>query len=566
MTDATASTGAAWGDGRPTIAYFSMEIAIDDAIPTFSGGLGVLAGDHLMSSSDLGLPMVAVTLCYRKGYFTQRIDGRGQQDELPVAWSPEANLEPIGQTVGVEIAGREVLVGGWRHRLVGQGGSELGILLLDTDVEGNDAEARTITDQLYGGDEHHRLEQEIVLGIGGIAMLERLGYVELSRFHMNEGHSALLALALVEAAREGGAPLDTAIEQARARCVFTTHTPVPAGHDRFDASLATNLLGPKRAGTLSELGLLEEGSLNMTELGLRLSGFANAVSLRHGDTARSMFPSASIRSVTNGVHVGRWAAPAIASLFDRFIPGWRADNALLHYASRIGLDELDDAHRTAKKALIGAVAARSSTELDPDALTIGLARRVTPYKQPTLLFSDLDRLSAISATAGPIQVVCSGKSHPRDDPGKALIVRILEAADALRGVVEVAFLEDYDLELASLLVAGTDLWLNTPSKPNEASGTSGMKAALNGVPSLSVLDGWWIEGCIEGVTGWSIGGEDSSSDAELLYDKLGQVVVPLFYSDGRGYLDVMRHAIGLNGSFFNTERMARQYAVAAYGL
>jgi starch phosphorylase len=468
--------------------------------------------------------------------------------------------------VQVEIAGREVAVGGWRYRLKGVGGGELVIMLLDTDLQENDASARAITDQLYGGDQQHRLEQELVLGIGGLRMLEDLGYPELARFHMNEGHSALLALALLEAQVDRGLPLDTAIEHVRSRCVFTTHTPVPAGHDRFDTPLVAEVLGPTHTATLDELDLLGGGSLNMTELGLALSGFVNAVSLRHREVTRAMFPSATIRSVTNGVHVGRWAAPPLATLFDRRIPGWRSDNAQLHYATELDLDELDQAHRTAKAALIAAVRERTSTVLDPDALTIGLARRATPYKQTALLFSDLDRLGEISATSGPLQILCSGKAHPQDAPGKALIARVIAAQEALRGTVSVVFLEDYDLELASLLVAGSDLWLNTPIKPHEASGTSGMKAALNGVPSLSVLDGWWIEGCVEGVTGWAVGDDGEGSDADLLYDKLGRVVAPLFRFERRRYLEVMRHAIALNGSFFNTERMAREYALSAYGL
>lgn len=565
MTTTARAAAHAPGQDR-SVAYFSMEIAIADALPTFSGGLGVLAGDYLLSAADLAAPITAVTLCYRGGYFAQHVDARGQQHELPVVWSPESHLEPLTAQVSIELFGREVRIGAWRYRLIGYDGAELDVVFLDTDVEGNDDDARSITDRLYGGDEHHRLAQEAVLGLGGVAMLAALGIDPVTTYHLNEGHSAFLTLALLQSELQSGSDLAAAVAAVRDRCAFTTHTPVPAGHDRFETPLVEAGLGHARCALLGELGLLEDGWLNMTELSLALSGFANAVSLRHGEVSREMFPHASIRSVTNGVHVGRWAAPSVAALFDRHLPGWRGDNSLLRYAGGIELDELDAAHRVAKAALLGAVAERSAKRLDPDALTIGLARRATPYKQTALVFSDLDRLRAIAEDAGPLQVICSGKAHPRDEPGKELIARIVAAAKALEGAVDVVFLEDYDLELAALLVGGSDLWLNNPVKPHEASGTSGMKAALNGVPSLSVLDGWWIEGCVEGVTGWAIGDHELGDDAELLYAKLGDVVAPLYRTAPAAYLEVMRQAIALNGSFFNTERMVREYATAAYDL
>jgi starch phosphorylase len=438
---------------------------------------------------------------------------------------------------------------------------------LDTDLAENAAGDRTVTDQLYAGGQEHRLHQEVVLGLGGLAMLGALGYEPVT-FHMNEGHCSLLTLGLMEALlAPGSAPSEKDIDAVRKQCVFTTHTPVPAGHDRFPEGLVRSVLGPRRSELLSQVGTLTSGSLNMTDLGMRLSDFTNGVSLRHGEVSRTTFPEVGVRSITNGVHADSWAGAALQRLFDRDLPGWRAQNDLLRYATGIDLADLEEAHRECKTELIDTVQRSTGLALEPDALTIGLARRATPYKRTALLFSNLERLRALVETYGPLQVVCSGKAPPGDEGGKALIAEIVAAGERLRGVVKVVFLEGYSLSLAKVLCAGSDVWLNTPAKPNEASGTSGMKAALNGVPSLSILDGWWIEGCIEGITGWAIGDHTTDGDdASALYDKLEQVVAPLFYRDRHAFLVIMRNAIALNGSFFNTERMVREYSLSAYGL
>lgn len=541
---------------RETVAYFTMEVALEDALPTYSGGLGVLAGDYLRSAADLGLPIVAVTLCYHGGYFTQHVDSAGRQHATPVEWSPSEVLDPLDTVVTIELDGRPVAVGAHRYVIEGETGAQVPVYFLDTDLETNDAPARGLCDQLYSGDGDHRLRQEAVLGLGGVAMLEALGY-RPERFHMNEGHSALLSLALLD--REP-------IEAVRPRCAFTTHTPVPAGHDRFPAASVEAVLGGHRTAQLTALGRLEGGELNMTELGIAASQFVNAVSVRHGEVTREMFPGTPVCSITNGVHLARWAGPSIAELFDTHLTGWRSDNALIRYASSLPIEELERAHAAEKRRLLDQVVERTGRQLDPAALTIGLARRATAYKQTTLLFTDLDRLRAIAEAGGPIQVLFAGKAHPNDRSGKALIKEVVEVSRRLSGAVEVVFLESYDLRLASLLVAGTDVWLNTPIKPNEASGTSGMKAAVNGVPSLSTLDGWWIEGCVEGVTGWAIGDLEEGDDAEDLYGALEMAVLPTFYSSGEEMGELRRQAISLNGSFFNTERMAREYATAAYHL
>ncbi len=576
---------SAYDRASRAVAYFSMEIAVQDGVPTYSGGLGVLAGDHLRSAADLGLPLVGVTLLYRRGYFSQRLDDDGRQSEEPVEWSPEEALTQLPERVTVTIEGRQVLVGAWYLEIppsepIGSGdsgpcGRTVPVYFLDTDVDGNDPRDRQITDQLYSGDLAHRLHQEVVLGMGGRAMLDRLGYRSISCYHMNEGHSSLLALSIKNRGCESSP--ETAAERGSSpegspgpRCVFTTHTPVPAGHDHFPAALVEEVVGDEVASRLVEMGCLASGELNMTDLGMCSSEYVNAVSIRHQHVAQAMFPQYKIASITNGVHAPTWTAPSFQALFDLYLPGWRHDSSALRSAVAIPLEEIVAAHQGAKATLCREVAARCKVSLDPVALTIGVARRAAGYKRTDLILSDPDRLVELSAKVGPIQIVYSGKAHPQDDQGKQIIASIVEMAHQLRGTVEIVYVPDYSMELAAVLTAGVDVWLNTPRKPLEACGTSGMKAALNGVPSLSILDGWWLEGHVEGVTGWSIGDDGPTSDddveADDLYRKLKEVVAPLFYEPGEGFTRLMRYAIALNGSYFNTERMVRQYATRSYHL
>jgi starch phosphorylase len=550
------------------VAYFSMEIAIADALPSYSGGLGVLAGDHLRSAADLELPVVGVTLLYHDGYFRQHLDADGRQHESTVRWTPSDLLEPLSVRAKVRIGDREVVVAVWRLEITGVTGFRVPVYFLDTRVALNEPEDQLITDQLYGGDLEHRLRQEIVLGMGGVAVLEQLGHTEVASYHMNEGHSALLALALLRRlAPTAGHAEPAHIDEVRSRCVFTTHTPVPAGHDRFPPGLVSELLGVDTLDELDRLGATDHGELNMTLLGMTFSRSINAVALRHEQVSKGMFPQFDIQSVTNGVHAPTWTAPAFQRLFDRHIPSWRRDNTGLHDASGIPLDEVARAHTESKQILLDEVTARTGRRIDPKALTIGVARRATPYKRTDLILSDLDRLEAISSVT-PVQIVYAGKAHPKDDPGKDLIARIVGAGDSLAGRVEVVYLEDYSMGLAGILCAGTDVWLNTPTKPHEASGTSGMKAALNGVPSLSVLDGWWIEGHVEGATGWAVGDASPESDDRVeaadLYRKLEEAILPLYYGRPTAFTEVRRSTIALNGSFFNTERMVGQYADRVY--
>ncbi|MEP6617727.1 MAG: alpha-glucan family phosphorylase [bacterium] len=559
------------GSTRSTVAYFSMEICLEQAIPTYSGGLGVLAGDTLRSAADLGVPEVAVTLLHRKGYFEQHLDREGQQTESPVSWKPEAALEPLEERSTVLIEGRTVHIAAWKYAVKGVRGHEVPVYLLDTNLPENGEFDRTLTDYLYGGDEHYRLCQEIVLGMGGTEMLRALGYDDGVIYHLNEGHSALLTLQLLETQLDGRQHfelLDADLDVVRQRCVFTTHTPVPAGHDKFPVDMVRNVLGDERVALLEGAGGVHEGMLNMTHLALHLTRFVNGVAMRHRDVSRSMFPDYPISSITNGVHATTWANPAFSALFDRLIPEWRRDNLYLRYAVSIPLQDIRDAHAASKLALLAEVERRTKVQLDPAVMTIGFARRATPYKRADMIFSDIERLMTIAKNVGKLQIVFGGKAHPRDGGGKELIRRIYAARERLGHLVEVVYLENYEMALAAKMVAGVDLWLNNPMKPLEASGTSGMKAAINGVPSFSVLDGWWVEGHVEGVTGWSIGGPDAEGDpgrdALDLYLKLERVILPLYYGLPFAYAEVMRSAIALNGSFFNTQRMVRQYVHNAY--
>jgi len=554
------------------IAFFSMEFGLEADLPTYAGGLGILAGDILRTAADVGLSLVGVSLVHRQGYFRQQLDADGNQTETPDPWLPESRLESIPTQTSIALRGRTVHVRAWRYHVVGVTGREVVVYLLDTNVPENDPADRALTDQLYVGDAEHRLCQEAVLGLGGLTILRALGHrPESTLYHMNEGHSALLTLALLEEAAATSLPPGTeaARDAVRKRCIFTTHTPVPAGHDQFEKELVYRVLGESRAAILEAGKCCLDEKLNMTYLALHHSRYVNGVALRHEQISRDMFPGYPIDSISNGVHTFTWAADPIRELFDRHIPEWRRDSFYLRYASSIALNEILAAHSQCKQLLAKEVEKLTGTRIDQQALTIGFARRATAYKRTDLLFNDLDRLRQIVRNSGPLQIVFAGKAHPRDEAGKNLIRQVYAAAKKLHGEIQVVYLEGYDMALARTLCAGVDLWLNTPQKPQEASGTSGMKAAVNGVPSLSILDGWWLEGCIEGITGWAIGEDggqpsDPVREAVSLYDKLEYVIAPLYYKRRLQFAEVMRSAIALNGSFFSSQRMLFQYLRNAY--
>jgi starch phosphorylase len=550
------------------VAYFSMEIAINPRMPTYSGGLGVLAGDTLRSAADLGTPLVAFTLVHRKGYFRQYLDEQGKQTEDIQAWTPGDFCTEEAPRITVTVEDRTVTIRAWRYDLVGRAGHIIPIYLLDTDLPENSAWDRGLTDHLYGGDSNYRLQQEIVLGMGGVRILNALGH-RVNVYHMNEGHAALLTLALLEA-QLGGGPLNRVTEvdvnAVRQKCVFTTHTPVPAGHDRFSIEQSIRILGGERTTRLESLGCCHENMLNMTYVALRFSRYVNGVALQHGNVSRALFPEYQIDAITNGVHAPTWVSEPFQELLDKNIPHWRRDNLYLRNAIEIPLQEILSAHAQAKETLLAEVAARTGLVLNPKVLTLGFARRAATYKRADLLFTDPERLLEIAHAAGGLQILYAGKAHPQDEPGKALIHSVIEKAHKYSGVdLRVVYLENYDWELGALLTAGADVWVNTPKRPYEASGTSGMKAALNGVPSLSILDGWWIEGCLEGYTGWAIeDGEDDTAEATHLYEKLEKAVVPLYLKPPEAWGNLMRTTIAYNGSFFNTNRMVKQYIRNAY--
>jgi starch phosphorylase len=582
------------------VAYFSMEIALENAMPSYSGGLGVLAGDTIRAAADLRLPMVAVSLLYRRGFFSQHLSEDGTQTEEPVVWKVEDFLKEESARVTVPLENRRVELRSWRYDVKGVRGFVVPVYFLDADLPSNVEWDRNLTGGLYGGDSYYRLCQEVLLGVGGVRMLRDLGYTDLTRYHMNEGHAALLSLELLgeEAVKAGRTAIcGEDIEKVRAKCMFTTHTPVPAGHDRFPIEYLTRVFPQQskffdlKDAAVAELVRrslqteqnypdLQEAAargahLNMTYLALSLSTYVNGVAKQHGVTSRQMFPEVPIEAITNGVHAGTWTSPPFQQLFDRLIAQWREDNYSLRSALGLPPEEVWSAHLIAKHELLEAVREKTGLSLDEEVFTIGFARRATGYKRADLILSDLDRLRQIAKNAGHFQIIYAGKAHPNDGGGKDIIRRIFHAKKALRKAVTVVYLDEYNLDLGGKITSGVDLWLNTPQFPLEASGTSGMKSALNGVPSLSILDGWWVEGHIEGVTGWSIGeprrtmdttdiATDNAKEAESLYRKLENIILPMFYKEPRLYIQIMQHAIAINGSFFNTQRMVQQYITDAY--
>ena len=555
---------------EPRIAYFSMEIGLRSDMPTYSGGLGVLAGDTIKSAADLKLPMIAVTNLTKKGYFRQELDIYGRQTEAPDELNPPAFMIPLKEKVSVFIERREVVIGAWLYIVKSATGGKVPIIFLDTDLPENAQQDREITYYLYGGDPTYRFKQEIVLGIGGVRMLDELGF-EIRKFHMNEGHSSLLTLELLKRYKRDieevwDERLVWDVEKVRSLCVFTTHTPVAAGHDKFPYDLVQAVLSE-----IIPIGAIKEFAghehLNLTLLALNLSNYINGVAKRHGEVSKGMFPGYEINAITNGVHSFTWTCDSFKRIYDKYLPGWANEPEIFVRVGRIPDDELWAAHMEAKRILVDYVNRETQAGMNYDTLTIGFARRATAYKRADLLFTDFDRLARIAE--GRLQVIYAGKAHPKDEPGKALIQRIFEIKERLKDKVKVAFLKNYNMDLALRLVSGVDVWLNTPLRPLEASGTSGMKATHNGVPNFSVLDGWWIEGHIEGYTGWAIGPApdvpaDPARDADDLYYKLETAIIPAFYNDKHLWIRIMQNTIGKNAYYFNSHRMMRRYVTEAY--
>ncbi len=546
------------------IAYFTMEAALDDELPTYSGGLGVLAGDTLRSAADLGIPVVGITLLQQYGYFHQGLDENGAQIETEVKWDPKQKLTQLPNYIELKIENRIVQVMVWEYDIVGKYGYVVPVYFLDVNTEANDPKDRKINTSLYGGELYTRLCQEIVLGIGGIRMLRDLGYRNIVKYHLNEGHASLLTLELI---RESGY---SSYEKIKKACVFTTHTPVPAGHDVFDFEMVKGVISPVYIDYLKDI-LEGENPVNLTTISLKLSHFINGVSAKHADVSRNMFKDPDIASITNGIHSASWTAHSFQKLFDQYIPNWDIDPSHFVRAMYIPDTEIWKAHMTAKGKLIQLIEDETGKRMDLNTLTIGFARRAAGYKRADLIFSNLERL--VQLGEGKIQIVFAGKAHPKDNDGKNLIRKVFEGMDKLKGKIEIVYLENYGMRLGGIITSGVDVWLNNPQRPREASGTSGMKAAHNGVLNFSVLDGWWIEGCVEGVTGWAIGPKptednlvsyDEKKDTDSLYDKLEKVIIPLYYEDQDKWIEMMKYTISLNASYFNTHRMIKEYALRAY--
>ncbi len=546
------------------IAYFVMEVGLVSSIPTYSGGLGILAADTLRAASDLNLPFVGVTLLHRRGYYKQVLTPDGRQMEELDYWNPSEHLTRLPVEVTVELEGRSVKVGAWKTEVKGVDGFGVPLIFLDTNLDANVPEDREITSLLYVDDKVCRLKQEAVLGIGGVRMLDALGYT-VKKYHMNEGHTSLVAVELLRR-------YEMVEEEVKRRCVFTTHTPVHSANDIYPYHLVNQILD----GIVPEDVLREFGgrdALNMTLLGLNLSGFANGVSKRHAEVAKHLYPNHDIKAITNGVYPYTWVCRSLKELYDKYLQGWSREPEILSRADLIPDDELWQAHLEAKRELIDYVNQRASTDLSYEALTIGFARRATGYKRHTLIFSDLERLKRIGG-GGRLQIVMAGKAHRNDIHGKEMIEAAHRCIRELRGHVKAVYLENYNIDLALKMVSGCDLWLNTPLPPYEACGTSGMKAALNGVLNFSVLDGWWIEGCIEGVTGWAIGPPPDAQvsaeeryvmELEDLYGKLQYLIIPKYYKEGRReWIRMMKNSIKLIGPRFNTHHMLYKYLASAY--
>ncbi len=530
------------------VAYFSMEIGLNENIPTYSGGLGILAGDHIKSAADLNIPLVAVTLLYKRGYFIQNINPFGKQEEIYPYFDPRAFMEPLPFKVTIRIENRNVHIGVWKYNQIGMTG-RVPVYFLDTDLPINAPEDRLITQYLYGGDSHTRISQEAVLGIGGYLALKRLE-PQITTYHMNEGHAVFLTLALLK-------DFNGNEEEVRSRCVFTTHTPVPAGHDKFGYDLAEKVLDDYLPPNIKRLA--GEDVLNTTMLALNLSRAANGVSQLHGDISRQMFPGYEIGYITNGVHHLSWTGPDFKALFDKYVPNWRQDPKQLGDISVIPDSDLGDAKKKAKKRLISYINSVSAAGFTDEFLTICFARRAAAYKRATLIFSDLEYLFNLSFDR--VQFVFAGKSHPQDELGKELIQEIIKIGRQYENRLRLVFVPNYNIWVAGLMTSGADIWLNTPRRPREASGTSGMKVCFNGGVNMSVLDGWWREACRNRINGWAIGDDEDQSDeaaAADFYQDLEDLVTT-YYANPKQWLSIMRHSISDITPQFNTHRMVLEY-------
>ena len=533
------------------VAYFSMEIAVDEKLNNYAGGLGILAGDLLRSAADQKIPMVGISLLNRFGYFNQVIS-RGKQKEQ----YEENNLnllKKIKTKTKIIIGRDEVTVGAWVYFVKGISGFKIPVYFLDTNFPENKKIYRTLCDRLYGGSHLTRLRQEIVLGRGGIKILEALK-IKPDKYHINEGHGAFAFVELFLKDRKKD------LKQLKRHCAFTTHSPMKAANDIFSvAEVKRSFLDFPFFLT----GLIDEEGLNMAKIAMHFSGLINGVSKKHAAVSREIFSEPKIKAITNGVHLNFWTSEPFQKIYDKNFSGWRSNNKLLAKKS-LALDELWTAHQEAKRKLLTRVLKESGEFLPLDVFTVVVARRFAVYKRSDLILQNMRRLIKIHKKNGPIQIIYAGKAHPNNPEGKKIISDVLEISKKYQDKIKIVFLENYDINLAKLLVSGADLWLNNPLPPNEASGTSGMKAAVNGVPQLSTLDGWWLEGCAENRTGWAIKSLNNFSDNKALLDVLENKILPTFYQNKLGWQKIMASTIKLNAYKFSSERMVKEYKKLIY--
>jgi len=546
-----------------TVAYFVMEIGLESDIPTYAGGLGILAGDTAYTFADLSIPAVFVTLLYKAGYTKQKLPPNGQQQDSDFRWQYKERLTPLAQTIQLDVGTQIVRVKLWQYTV--RGNRDVPVIFLDTDLPDNPPALRSATEKLYQSVGAQRLIQEMILGVGGYRALKALGF-NPDLYLMNESHSALLT---VELLKELKSPKDV-----RKHCMFTTHTPVADGHDAFPLAIIQDLM--RRYDWIDWHSEVVDGSLNLSRLASKYSCLTNAVSFKHEYVSKAILGRNDVEHVTNGVYHKRWVHEDMKRLFDKYMPLWSADPSFLFNAYEIPSVELAGAHESAKAKLVALANVSSEEGFSTDILTIGVAKRITAYKRNGLVLGDPAKLAAMADTIGGLQIVFAGKAHPDDDAGKSSIVQILENAALVMketNKVKVTFIEDYSIDTAKVMVSGCDLWLNNPRRPLEASGTSGMKAAMNGVLNLSTWDGWWLEGGVDGINGWGIGRRpawddlsesDDAEDSEDLYGRLAHDVMPLYYRNRTGWLHMAKASIATIGPRFNTYRMAREYLAKWY--
>jgi len=542
----------------PSVAYFSMEIGLIDEIKGYAGGLGILAGDTLKTAADMGLNYVGVSILYKKGYFKQVLTESGEQIEAPDEWDFEKYLFNTGKKIKINLKNEEIVVEVWKYEII-SGQNRVPVFFLNTDIPENTQENRFISYNLYTPYHNTRMKQELVIGIGGVKALIELGYPIFDNYHLNESHAAFVIIELEN--------ILGSRELAKQKIVFTTHTPEEHGHKKYSREELEAIL-PENYFRKIEVEF-EDNLIHLTKFCLRNSKYRNGVSKRHGEISSKMFPQYEIDYITNGIHVSSWAGKATQEVFDEYVLDWKVFPEALVKVKEIPVDKILEMHQKNKKDLIEYIESRYGLKLDLYTMTIGFARRVDLYKRSGFIFSKMSILQKIADDFGGLQIILSGKAYFNYGPSEEKIARLFSMSKKDWGNLKILYLEDYGIQVSKMLVQGCDLWLNNPIKPKEASGTSGMKAALNGVPSLSTIDGWWVEGWRENLTGWAIGvPEIDQTDEEIelfdLYKKLERDILPIYYNDKLTWGKICANTISYNASYFNTHRMLTEYIEKGY--